>query len=633
VTDTIDRNYCAVAGQYAADIMSGKLVACKWTRLAIERNEADLLRQETPEFQYHFDEESAHILCSFMELLPHVKGEKGGALLILEPWQCWLLTALAGWKRRDGKRRFRHFFLECGKSQGKSFISSGLALFFLCADGEPGAECVAAARTSDQSRLVFDAARDLLRARPDLCAAFGLKVLQHSIAQPSSASTFKPVSAQGRSLAGMILHYASVDELEFHRDDSVITEMTLGCAKRTNSLLTTIQHAGENLSSPGYAAHVTATKILDGELNDPLTLAVIYSAEGLDWKSDDAIRAANPNLNVSVYFDTLKAARDRAVAIPSQASAYKSHNLVLWEGSATAWVPVEVLASCRQKNLKMEDFRCWHVGEQAGVVQPNILRPFVIGSDLASRQDLAATVFCTKGFLDGVEHYYLFSRAYLPAEAVATSPVSVYKGWAARGLLCVHEGSSNDYAQIEADILALYRRHVGYGAVSNADGFLFKAAAYDSWQAATLSGNLEKSGIQTIPFPKNAKTYSPVMDWFMSLALAGRVHFSCEDEPMFVCLANISAKRDANSNLFPLKANNDPLRKIDVGIAALYALRLAMVPGMLSAPEPSTVPVIFIHDDGRVMRGGPDGLIQVHGPLPVRQQGAHPSDAQAMGRG
>src|SRR5207253_5351934 len=126
-------------------------------RRAIERNEADLLRQTTPDFPYHFDEESGNTICSFMECLPHVKGEKGGTLLLLEPWQCWLLVTLMGWKKPDGKRRFRRLFLECGKSQGKSFLSSGLALFFLCADDEPGAECVAAARTSDQSRLVFDA--------------------------------------------------------------------------------------------------------------------------------------------------------------------------------------------------------------------------------------------------------------------------------------------------------------------------------------------------------------------------------------------------------------------------------------------------------------------------------------------
>src|ERR1019366_6896003 len=107
------------------------------------------------------------------------------------------------------------------------------------------------------------------------------------------------------------------------------------------------------------------------------------------------------------------------------------------------------LASCRQHGLKMEDFRFWHVGECAGGTAPDMLRPFVLGLDVESRQNLAATIFCSKGFLDNVEHYYLFGRYYLPAETVASSPVSAYKGWAQRGLLISNGVASNDYAAIE----------------------------------------------------------------------------------------------------------------------------------------------------------------------------------------
>ena len=53
-----------------------------------------------------------------------------------------------------------------------------------------------------------------------------------------------------------------------------------------------IGHAGENLMSVGYELHSTATKMLNGELRDEKTLALIFSAEGYDWKTDDAILAA-----------------------------------------------------------------------------------------------------------------------------------------------------------------------------------------------------------------------------------------------------------------------------------------------------------------------------------------------------
>jgi len=69
-----------------------------------------------------------------------------------------------------------------------------------------------------------------------------------------------------------------------------------------------------------------------------------------------------------------------------------------------------------------------------------------------------------------------------------------------------------------------------------------------------------------------------------------------------------------NANLFPRRANPD--KSIDAALACFYALRLAMAPGMLDAPEQSDVQVTFISDDGTVRQNGPDGkLVTVMGPL------------------
>jgi len=610
------KDYCSIADQYIADVLSGKIISCKWTRLACQRQKDDLARA----WEYHFDRAAANDVCSFLELLTHVKGEHGGETLVLEPWQCFYVTTVFGWKQANGRRRFRRSLLFCGKGQGKSFLSSGLGLYMLAADGEAGAEVVCAARATDQARLVFDTARDIARANPRLCDAFGISVLQHTITQKSSASVMKPVSAQGKSLAGKIPHFASCDETWSHRTREVVDEMERGTDKRTNSLLSTISHAGENLSCVGFEQFVSAQKILSGEHKDERTFCVLYTADGFDWKSEEALWAANPNLGVSVYLDTLREAQQRAISQPSLQSAFRSHNLDEWISADMQWIEPNKLAACRERGLKMENFRYWHVGEHPGVTQPDQLRPFVLGMDLASRQDLAATIFCTTGFIDGVQHYYLFGKYYLPSETVQASPISQYKGWATKNLLTTHTGPSNDYAAIENDILALYRQHLGYGAVNNENGFKFKAVAYDSWQAQQMSGNLEKAGITAVPFPKNAKTYSPVMDFFTSLALAGRLHFSAEDEILLWCLNNVVAHRDANENLFPNKANKDPLRKIDAAIAALYALRLVMVPGMLAAPEVSDTRITFIDDDGTVRQNGPDGkLIVIHGPVSVEK--------------
>src|SRR6266481_2437505 len=131
------RDYVAIANQYIADILGERIIACKWTLAACQRQIDDLAR----DWEFYFDAEAASDVCGFLELLQHVKGEHGGERLVLEPWQCFYVTTIFGWKQKaNGRRRFRRSLLFCGKKQGKSFLSSGMCLYMLAADGEAGAE-------------------------------------------------------------------------------------------------------------------------------------------------------------------------------------------------------------------------------------------------------------------------------------------------------------------------------------------------------------------------------------------------------------------------------------------------------------------------------------------------------------
>ena len=269
--------------------------------------------------------------------------------------------------------------------------------------------------------------------------------------------------------------------------------------------------------------------------------------------------------------------------------------LVLWEdgNEVKQWLSKEILAPCREPNLRMEQFRFWHVGEHEGVTQPDMLRPFVVGIERQSLQEQAAVVYATKSYLAGVEHFYLFGSYY--------------------------DAGANDDEQLADSILAGYRNHIGYGVTEHADdGFSLKALAHDSW--VPPSPRLEKNSIALLPFAKTARTFSPVMDWAMSLALAGRLHFADDDEILASHLLGIHAKRDLNNNAFPRRANQE--KPIDAAIAALYALRLAMAPNFLKTPEVSDVKCIFLMEDGSVSESSPNGLVQTHAPLEQKPQGA-----------
>jgi len=101
-------------------VTGGTIPACKWVRLACQRQLDDLRRWKT-DGPYQFDQNAAGRVCRFLESLPHVKGPKTGQDIELEPWQCFKLTSVFGWLvRKTGKRRFRRVYLEEPRGQAKA---------------------------------------------------------------------------------------------------------------------------------------------------------------------------------------------------------------------------------------------------------------------------------------------------------------------------------------------------------------------------------------------------------------------------------------------------------------------------------------------------------------------------------
>ena len=179
--------HCDRAFEYADQVVGGTILACEWARLACQRQLHDLDRFAAFDSAYVFDHQKAERICQFIENFPHVKGEwaRGGGKIRLEPWQCFSLTTVFGWQRRARRnvRRFRLAYLDVGRKNAKSTLASGVGLYLLAADNEPGAVVVSAATTRDQARLCFNDAQSIARREVGFRRAFGVKVLAHAITQ------------------------------------------------------------------------------------------------------------------------------------------------------------------------------------------------------------------------------------------------------------------------------------------------------------------------------------------------------------------------------------------------------------------------------------------------------------------
>lgn len=179
------------AEQYARDVISGKIVACKWVRLACERHIHDL--KHAHKRGLYFDVDDAERVLRFIGVLRHSKGKwgrAGGEPIILEAWQQFILWCVFGWKGADGFRRFRTFYEEVARKNGKSTIGAAIGLYLAFADGEPGAEVYSAATKRDQARIVHQEAIRMVRKNLQLKKFIRIYKDNLSLEQSASVAPF-----------------------------------------------------------------------------------------------------------------------------------------------------------------------------------------------------------------------------------------------------------------------------------------------------------------------------------------------------------------------------------------------------------------------------------------------------------
>jgi phage terminase large subunit-like protein len=141
----------------------------------------------------------------------------------LEEWQKRdVIYPIFGWKKKNGFRRFRTAYIELGRKNGKSFLTSALALYLLIADGEPGAQIYSAATKEEQATIVWRGAMMMAEASKDLSRFLTIhgkkKKTGGTIFCDRTHSFFRPLGADSKTQDGLNPHAQVIDELHAHED-------------------------------------------------------------------------------------------------------------------------------------------------------------------------------------------------------------------------------------------------------------------------------------------------------------------------------------------------------------------------------------------------------------------------------
>jgi phage terminase large subunit-like protein len=543
-------DFVGKAQEYAQAVVKGKIVACKWVKLACKKHLDDLKASRRKAFPYYFDEDAANKVCTFLSLMPHTKGKwaRKRELIELQPWQCFAFTTLFGWKiKRNDRRRYRRAYFAVPRKNGKSIIGSGIGLYMFSVDGEFGAEVYSGATTEAQAWEVFRPAKQMLERTPELQEALGAEVWAKSLLVPADGSRFEPVI--GKPGDGASPSCAIVDEYHEHDSSDLVDTMETGMGAREQPLLLMITTAGFNIAGPCYDQEVEAKKVLEGTLDDPELFALIYTIdEGDDWTSPAVLRKANPNYGISVDEDFLLSQQRQATQSASKQVRFKTKHLNIWCSAKSAWLNMLEWMKCADYTLRREQFK----GERC-----------YLALDLASRSDICVLMLVFVRIIDGKQHFYLFGDYYLPEAAIegAEKNANTYRKWVIEGFLQQHDGAEIDFDLIEEDMLALVAE---YGP---------DEVVFDPWRAAQLEQRLTKNGITAVELGAQVKNLSLPMKELESAIKAGRVHH--DGNPMLTwMMSNVVAKIDAKDNIYPRKEK--PEQKIDGPVAAIMGIARAI---------------------------------------------------------
>lgn len=531
--------------EYWEEIQSGKTRVSQKVYKTYRHVIREMDRTDSP---YFYDPRRAnHILEFFENYLRHSKGKCGGQLVKLELFEKAMLATAFGFVDIEGNRQYREVLLIVGKKNGKSLLASGVGLYMLHADGEPGPEIYAVATKRDQAKIIWQEAKRMVRKSPAL--AKRTRSLVAELDSDWNDGIFKPLASDSDTLDGLNIHCALMDEIHQWKNGRALFDIIAdGVIAREQPMIFETSTAGTIREDIYDDKYEEAERIINGYddpdgYHDEHFLPLIYELDSRnEWTDPNAWIKANPGLGPIKSKKALADKVEKAKANPALVRNLVCKEFNIRETSSEAWLNFEELDNRETFDLKK--------------IKP---RYGIGGADLSSTTDLTAAKVIFR-VPDDPKLYVL--SMYWIAEDLLEKRVKEdqipYDKWHERELLRLCPGNSvhakyvKDWFIEVQEKLDIYLPWIGY----------------DSWSAKYWVEDMADYFGQNamIPVIQGKKTLSDPMKRLHNDLCSKLVIYNNNPIDKW-CLANTAYDEDKNGNIQPHKTSK-PTRRID-GTAAL----------------------------------------------------------------
>lgn len=538
---------------YAEAVANGTIPGGKYHILACQRHLRDMARVGTPEFPYRLDLKKSERFFKFCSRLKHYRGEWAGQYITLQPWQQFSLGSCIAWVHTEtGLRRVRTSYNELNRKQGKSLLAAVVAIYITFYDGEPGAAGFCLASKRSQAMLVFNDAKKLVQSSG---LKSRIKVMARNLHRIDTASKLEPLGADPED--GLSPSLIIIDELHVMKNRDLMDVMETATGSRRQSLNWQITTAGNDPVSVCGDQHDYACKILDQVLVDETFFAFLAHADPADdWLDERTWIKANPNWNISIKPDDMRALATKAKNMPAAAAAFKQKRLGLWVNTDAPWLSIDGWRQ-GQSSLSPEVFAAELAHESCW-----------IGVDLASSIDLCALVAVFPP-TETRKTWRLLRWVWTPRDTLLERQRrdrAPYVPWVEQGFLIAVDGVRLNQMVIRA-VLKDLRTKVK-----------IEQIGFDPWHADQVVDDLiDEDGFdkeQVVLVPQTYAGMSKAALEYEASVLEGIV--DANGCPLMAwCNANAVVQRDGKDNIYPVKKKSRG--RIDPLMATIIGWRLAQL--------------------------------------------------------
>ncbi len=430
-------------------------------------------------------------------------------------------------------------------------LAGGQAIYLTAADGEDGAQVVAAAAGKDQAKFCFDPAKQICSKSPALSR--NVRVLANRIVHPRTASYFQAVSALADLQHGANIHGGIIDELHVHKTRDLVDALETGTGAREQPLIIIITTPDDSRQGTIYDEKRTyCEQLARGVLSDPTFYGVIWGADDADDPfAESTHRKANPGYGISPTKEFLESEARKARQSPANLARFKRLHLGIRTKQDSRYIDLPVWDRNAGRTLT-EDIL-------AG-------RPCYGGLDLGATSDLTALCW---DFPDGQGGHDLLWRHWVPERAfikLNERTAGQAALWREEGLLAVTPGDVADYDWIREQIRADRER------------FAVLGIGYDPWNATQIVNDLVSDGAPMVKVRQGFVTLTAPTKQLLHTLLEGSElapRYRHGGNPLVRWqVDNLGVAMDASGNVKPDKAKSAD--KIDGLAAAVDALSLSM---------------------------------------------------------